>query len=161
MGGDGQLATANPYGGGKLMTEWIVRDIAAATDLRLAVLRYFNVAGADRAGRSGQYAKVATHLIKRACQTVLGALPHIDVFGDDYPTPDGTCVRDYIHVSDLAQAHVAVLDHINATGGGVTLNCGYGRGYSVLETIEAVARPAGRNRGRGHEVPAWRLQGRG
>jgi UDP-glucose 4-epimerase len=139
---DGKLAPANPYGRGKLMTEWILQDIAAATDLRVAVLRYFNVAGADRAGRSGQYAKVATHLIKRACQTVLGALPHIDVFGDDYPTPDGTCVRDYIHVSDLAQAHVAVLDHINATGGGVTMNCGYGHGFSVREVLDVVDRVA-------------------
>ncbi len=135
---DADLAPANPYGRGKLMTEWMLRDIAAATDLRFAVLRYFNVAGADRAGRSGQYAKVATHLIKRACQTVLGALPHIDVFGDDYPTPDGTCVRDYIHVSDLAQAHVAVLDHIREGGGNVTMNCGYGRGFSVRQVLDVV-----------------------
>ncbi|MBT5191772.1 MAG: UDP-glucose 4-epimerase GalE [Rhodospirillaceae bacterium] len=135
---DAALAPANPYGRGKLMTEWMLRDVAAASDLRFAVLRYFNVAGADQAGRAGQYSKDATHLIKRACQTILGALPHIDVFGDDYPTADGTCVRDYIHVSDLAQAHVAVLDHIGNGDGNVTMNCGYGHGYSVREVLDVV-----------------------
>lgn len=132
------LGPANPYGRTKLMTEMMLADIAAATNLRFAVLRYFNVAGADRAGRSGQYSKSATHLIKRACQTVLGALPHIEIFGTDYPTPDGTCVRDFIHISDLAQAHVAVLDHINGTGECVTMNCGYGHGYSVSEVLDVV-----------------------
>ena len=120
------------------MTEWMLAEIAAAHDLRFAVLRYFNVAGADGAGRSGQYSKMATHLIKQAYQVALGALPHIDVFGADYPTPDGTCVRDYIHITDLAQAHVAVLDHICETGQNVTLNCGYGRGYSVAEVLDMV-----------------------
>ncbi|MBC8242502.1 MAG: UDP-glucose 4-epimerase GalE [Alphaproteobacteria bacterium] len=135
---DANLAPASPYGRSKLMTEWMLRDIAAATDLRCAVLRYFNVAGADQAGRAGQYTKAATHLIKRACQTALGGLPHIDVFGDDYPTPDGTCVRDYIHVSDLAQAHLAVLDHIADNSGSLTLNCGYGQGFSVTQVLDMV-----------------------
>ncbi|MDA1099341.1 MAG: UDP-glucose 4-epimerase GalE [Proteobacteria bacterium] len=135
---DDNLAPASPYGRSKLMTEWMLRDIGAATGLRYAVLRYFNVAGADQAGRSGQYSKAATHLIKRACQTALGILPHMDVFGNDYPTPDGTCVRDYIHVSDLAQAHVAVLDHIGDSGGNLTLNCGYGQGFSVTQVLDTV-----------------------
>ncbi len=139
---DADLAPANPYGRGKLMVEWMLRDIAAATKFRYAVLRYFNVAGADQAGRSGQYSKVATHLIKRACQTVLGVLPHIDVFGEDYGTPDGTCVRDYIHVTDLSRAHVAALDHIVAAGRNITLNCGYGHGYSVREVLNVVDRVA-------------------
>ncbi len=140
---DSVLAPANPYGRSKLMTEWMLRDIAAATGLRVAVLRYFNVAGADAARRSGQYSKAATHLIKRACQTVLGLLPHIDVFGDDYPTPDGTCMRDYIHVSDLAQAHLAVLDHIGESAECVTMNCGYGHGFSVTEVLDVVDQVAG------------------
>ncbi|MBT7760138.1 MAG: UDP-glucose 4-epimerase GalE [Rhodospirillaceae bacterium] len=135
---DAGLAPANPYGRSKLMTEWMLRDIAAATGLRYAILRYFNVAGADQAARSGQYSKVATHLIKRACQTVLGILPHIDVFGADYPTPDGTCIRDYIHVSDLAQAHMAALDYIGNSGGNATMNCGYGHGFSVTQVLDVV-----------------------
>ncbi|MBC8239282.1 MAG: UDP-glucose 4-epimerase GalE [Alphaproteobacteria bacterium] len=135
---DAVTAPANPYGRGKLMTEWMLHDIAAATGLRIAILRYFNVAGADQAGRSGQYSKIPTHLIKRACQTVLGVLPHIEIFGNDYPTPDGTCVRDYIHISDLAQAHLAVLDHIGTGGGNVTMNCGYGHGYSVTQVLDVV-----------------------
>ncbi|MBT3782694.1 MAG: UDP-glucose 4-epimerase GalE [Rhodospirillaceae bacterium] len=140
---DGVLAPANPYGRSKLITEWMLRDIAAATDLRVAVLRYFNVAGADGAGRSGQYAKAATHLIKRACQTVLGQHPRMDIFGDDYHTPDGTCMRDYIHVSDLAQAHLAVLDHIGERAEYVTMNCGYGHGYSVTQVLDVVDQVAG------------------
>jgi len=140
---DGVQAPANPYGRSKLMTEWMLRDIAAATDLRVAVLRYFNVAGADEAGRSGEYAKVATHLIKRACQTVLGLHSHMDVFGDDYPTPDGTCVRDYIHISDLAQEHLAALDHIGESAEYVTMNCGYGHGFSVTQVLDVVDRVAG------------------
>jgi UDP-glucose 4-epimerase len=146
---DSVLAPANPYGRSKLMTEWMLRDIAAATDLRVAVLRYFNVAGADGAGRSGQYSRAATHLIKRACQTALGLLPHIDVFGDDYPTPDGTCVRDYIHISDLAQSHLAVLDHIGESAEYVTMNCGYGHGYSVTQVLDVVDRVAGEMLGAG------------
>ncbi len=146
MAEDAELAPANPYGRSKLMTEWMLRDIAAASNLRYAILRYFNVAGADQAGRSGQYTKAATHLIKRACQAALGVLPHMDVFGDDYPTPDGTCVRDYIHVSDLAQAHLAVLNY-NGNGdrnnnGNLTLNCGYGHGFSVTQVLDMVDRVA-------------------
>jgi len=140
---DAPLAPANPYGRSKLMTEWMLRDIAAATDLRVAILRYFNVAGADPAVRSGQYSKVATHLIKRACQAALDLLPHIDVFGNDYPTPDGTCVRDYIHVSDLARAHLAALDHIAGNGESLTLNCGYGHGFSVSEVLDTTDQVAG------------------
>ena len=146
---EGVLAPANPYGRSKLMVEWMLRDIAAATSLQVAVLRYFNVAGADAARRSGQYSKAATHLIKRACQTVLGLLPHIDVFGNDYPTPDGTCVRDYIHISDLARAHLAVLDHIGESTEYVTMNCGYGHGYSVTQVLDVVDRVAGEMLGAG------------
>ena len=140
---DARLAPASPYGRSKLMTEWMLQDIAAATNLRVAVLRYFNVAGADGEGRTGQYAKDATHLIKRACQAALGLLPHIDVFGDDYPTPDGTCLRDYIHVSDLAQAHLAALDYMADNQKNLTLNCGYSHGYSVTEVLNATDRIAG------------------
>jgi len=140
---DAHLAPASPYGRSKLMTEWMLRDIAAATNLRVAVLRYFNVAGADKDGRAGQYAIDATHLIKRASLAALGVLPHIDVFGDDYPTPDGTCVRDYIHVSDLARAHLAALDHLAENGESLTLNCGYGRGFSVTEVLDTTDKVAG------------------
>jgi UDP-glucose 4-epimerase len=111
------------------------------------VLRYFNVAGADPKGRTGQSTPGATHLIKVAVQTALGQRDRLDVFGTDYPTPDGTCIRDYIHVTDLARAHRAALDHLRSGGGNATLNCGYGRGYSVLEVIDAVRRAAG------HEFP--------
>lgn len=135
---DAELVPENPYGRSKLMTEWILQDVAAATDLRFAVLRYFNVCGADRDGRSGQYSATATHLIKRACQTVLGIQPYIDVFGTDYPTLDGTCVRDYIHVSDLAHAHLAILGHMGRFGENLTINCGYGRGYSVNQVLDVV-----------------------
>jgi UDP-glucose 4-epimerase len=140
---DAPLAPASPYGRSKLMTEWMLRDIAAATGLRFAILRYFNVAGADPAGRHGQCSKEATHLIKRACQAALGLLPHIDVFGDDYPTPDGTCVRDYIHVSDLARAHLAAMDYVAANGESLTLNCGYGHGFSVTEVLDTTDQVVG------------------
>lgn len=133
----------SPYGSSKLMTEWMLRDTVAAHDLKAVVLRYFNVAGADPAGRSGQSFPRATHLIKLACQAALGQRSHLDVFGQDYPTPDGTCVRDYIHVSDLARAHVLALDHLERGGESLTMNCGYGRGFSVLEVIEAVKRVSG------------------
>ncbi|MCX5520344.1 UDP-glucose 4-epimerase GalE [Kaistia defluvii] len=133
----------SPYGASKLMTEWMLRDTVAAHDIRSVVLRYFNVAGADPEGRSGQSFPRATHLIKLACQAALGQRSHLDVFGQDYATPDGTCVRDYIHVSDLARAHVLALDHLEQGGESLTMNCGYGRGFSVLEVIEAVKRVSG------------------
>lgn len=137
-------APINPYGRSKLMTEWMLRDADAAHGLRSVVLRYFNVAGADPAGRSGQSARVATHLLKIAAQAATGQRPELQIHGDDYPTPDGTCVRDYIHVSDLAAAHVAALVHLEAGGGSRTLNCGYGRGYSVREVLDMVETVLGR-----------------
>ncbi|MDJ1159977.1 UDP-glucose 4-epimerase GalE [Chelatococcus sp. SYSU_G07232] len=138
-----RLAPVSPYGTSKLMTEFMLRDTAAAHPLRYVALRYFNVAGADPARRSGQSSPRATHLIKVASQAAVGQRTHLDVFGTDYPTPDGTCLRDYIHVSDLARAHVLALDHLAAGGESAVLNCGYGRGYSVLEVIEAVKRVSG------------------
>src|SRR3954452_2329771 len=137
------LAPINPYGRSKLMTEWMLQDAARAHDLRYVALRYFNVAGADPRGRSGQSTANATHLIKVAAQTALGDKPRIEVFGTDYPTPDGSCVRDYIQVSDLAEAHMTALSHLRRGGESLTLNCGYGRGYSVLEVIEVVKRVSG------------------
>jgi UDP-glucose 4-epimerase len=122
------------------MTEWMLADVAAAHPIKYGVLRYFNVAGADPQGRSGQSTPFATHLIKVAAQTALGQRPKMDIFGTDYDTPDGTCVRDYIHVSDLVSAHLAALQHLRAGGENLVLNCGYGRGYSVLEVIETVKR---------------------
>jgi UDP-glucose 4-epimerase len=133
----------SPYGSSKLMTEWMLRDTVSAHEINAVVLRYFNVAGADPEGRSGQSFPRATHLIKLACQAALGQRSHLDVFGQDYLTPDGTCVRDYIHVSDLARAHVLALDHLERGGESLTMNCGYGRGFSVLEVIEAVKRVSG------------------
>jgi UDP-glucose 4-epimerase len=134
------LDPINPYGRSKMMTEWMLQDAARAHDLRYVALRYFNVAGADPKGRSGQSTPNATHLIKVAAQTALGQHPKLRVFGTDYPTPDGSCVRDYIQVSDLARAHVHALDHLRRGGESLTLNCGYGRGFSVLEVIDVVKR---------------------
>jgi UDP-glucose 4-epimerase len=134
---------ANPYGRSKLMTEWMLADLAAATPLRYVALRYFNVAGADPAQRTGQSTPGATHLIKRACQAALGRLPKLGVFGSDYPTPDGTGVRDYIHVTDLVAAHLLALDHLRAGSPSETFNCGYGSGFSVLEVVNAVERVTG------------------
>ncbi len=133
----------NPYGTSKLMTEWMLRDTAAAHDFRYAALRYFNVAGADPRGRSGQSSRNATHLVKVACEAAVGVRGGITVFGTDYDTPDGTCVRDYIHVSDLADAHVAALRSLEDGGGNQVFNCGYGRGFSVREVLEAVQSEAG------------------
>ena len=134
------VAPMSPYGNSKLMTEIMLKDVAAAHGLKYVILRYFNVAGADPALRTGQSTVGATHLIKVAVETALGLRPRMDVFGTDYDTPDGTCIRDYIHVSDLARAHSAALAHLRQGGGDETFNCGYGHGYSVLEVIEAVKR---------------------
>jgi UDP-glucose 4-epimerase len=136
-------APISPYGSSKLMTEWMLRDASVAHGLQYVALRYFNVAGADPKGRSGQSTPRATHLIKVACQTALGQRSHMDVFGSDYETPDGTCLRDYIHVSDLIAAHMDALAHLRNGGAGGVFNCGYGRGYSVLEVIRAVERAHG------------------
>jgi UDP-glucose 4-epimerase len=133
----------SPYGSSKLMTEIMLRDAAAAHGLSYLILRYFNVAGADPAGRAGQATKGATHLIKVAVETALGLRPRIDVYGTDYDTPDGTCIRDYIHVSDLVRAHADALRYLRGGGTPLTLNCGYGHGASVLEVIDTVKRVAG------------------
>ncbi|MCU4181247.1 UDP-glucose 4-epimerase GalE [Bosea sp. BH3] len=133
----------SPYGTSKLVSEWMLRDTAVAHGLRYAILRYFNVAGADPAGRTGQSNPAATHLIKVALQAALGTRPYVEVFGQDYPTADGTGVRDYIHVSDLASAHAAVLDSLRAGSRNLLVNAGYGRGYSVREVIRSVENIAG------------------
>ncbi len=138
------LAPMSPYGTSKLMTELMMRDAAVAHDFRYVALRYFNVAGADPAGRSGQSTPRATHLIKVACETALGKRSHMMVFGTDYPTPDGTCIRDFIHVKDLARAHVAALKHLRGGGKSDVFNCGYSKGYSVLQVIDAVKRASGK-----------------
>ncbi|PZU94761.1 MAG: UDP-glucose 4-epimerase GalE, partial [Chelatococcus sp.] len=137
------LSPINPYGRSKLMTEWMLADTARAHGLGHVVLRYFNVAGADPRGRSGQSGTNSTHLIKIAGQAATGQRDGMTVFGTDYPTPDGTCIRDYIHVTDLARAHLAALDHLRRGGENLTLNCGYGRGYSVKEVVEVVKRVSG------------------
>lgn len=135
----------NPYGASKLMTEIMLRDVAAAHPFNFCALRYFNVAGADPHCRAGQLTVGATHLIKVALEAALGKRSEVVIFGDDYATADGTGVRDYIHVTDLAHAHVAALDKLVAKPGqSHTLNCGYGRGYSVLEVLGVVDRVAGR-----------------
>jgi UDP-glucose 4-epimerase len=134
----------NPYGSSKLMTETMLQDCSAAYGFNYGALRYFNVAGADPQGRSGQAGKGSTHLLKVACEAAIGKRTHVDVFGTDYPTPDGTCIRDYIHVSDLATAHVAALESLIAEPGeNLTANCGYGRGFSVLEMLDALDRVNG------------------
>ena len=131
----------NPYGWSKLMTEQMLGDVSAAHDMNFCALRYFNVAGADPAGRTGQSTAGATHLIKVAVEAALGKRSHVSVFGNDYDTPDGTGVRDYIHVSDLAAAHVLALEAlIDQPDRSMTMNCGYGRGFSVLEVLDAVDR---------------------
>ena len=135
----------SPYGSSKLMSEIILHDVGRAHGLRFVVLRYFNVAGADPQLRTGQATPAATHLIKVACETALGRRPKLDVFGTDYPTSDGTCVRDYIHVSDLVRAHLAALAHLRRGGASNTFNCGYGHGHSVLEVIDAVRRASSRD----------------
>ncbi len=139
---DAPLNPQSPYGASKLMAETILRDSGAAYGLKFCILRYFNVAGADPALRSGQLESGA--LIKLATQAALGKRPKFEIFGTDYSTPDGSCIRDFIHVSDLAAAHLAALDYLARDGASVTLNCGYGRGYSVLEIVSALKRISGR-----------------
>ena len=134
----------SPYARSKLMTEWMLEDASRAHDFRHHVLRYFNVAGADPKGRTGQSTPRATHLIKRACQVALGRVAQIDIFGTDYPTPDGTGVRDYIHVTDLADAHLLALDALRGGAASATYNVGYGRGFSVRDVIATVEREIGR-----------------
>ncbi len=140
---DTPTAPINPYGSSKLMSEWMLRDLSAAGGPRHVALRYFNVAGCDPAGRIGQSTANATLLVKVACEAALGKRPPLSIFGTDYDTPDGTGVRDYIHVEDLARAHVDALRYLRAGGGPVTLNCGYGHGYSVREVLAAVGRAHG------------------
>jgi UDP-glucose 4-epimerase len=142
---DAPTRPMSPYGSSKLMSEIMLHDVAAAHGMNYVVLRYFNVAGADPLARIGLATAGATHLLKIAVEAATGQRAKIDVYGTDYPTPDGSCVRDFIHVSDLAQAHRAALSYLRDGGASTTLNCGYGRGYSVLETIEAVRRVSGRN----------------
>jgi len=138
------LDPVNPYGRSKLMTEWMLEDASRASDFRYVALRYFNVAGADPKGRTGQSTPKATHLIKRASQAALGRLPYLDIFGTDYPTPDGTGVRDYIHVSDLADAHLLALDALRDGSRSNIFNCGYGHGTSVREIVSTVEEISGK-----------------
>jgi UDP-glucose 4-epimerase len=138
------LAPINPYGTSKLMSEWILRDLAAVSDFRYVSLRYFNVAGSDTQCRIGQATAKATLLIKVACEAVVGKRSHVSIYGTDYATSDGTGVRDYIHVEDLARAHLNALDYLRAGGAAVVLNCGYGHGYSVRQVLESVQRVSGK-----------------
>jgi UDP-glucose 4-epimerase len=141
---DSPTQPINPYGTSKLMSEWMLRDLGAATNLRYAILRYFNVAGSDPGGRIGQSTINGTLLTKVACEVAVGKRPHVSIFGTNYPTPDGTGVRDYIHVEDLAAAHVKALDYLRNNGASTTVNCGYGHGYSVREVIAMVDRLNGK-----------------
>ena len=141
---DTPLAPLNPYGSSKLVSEWMLRDLAAASDLRYVSLRYFNVAGSDLQARIGQSTRAATLLIKVACEAIVGKRPHVSIYGTDYDTPDGTGVRDYIHVEDVARAHIDALDYLRRGGAAAVFNCGYSRGYSVREVLESVQRVGGR-----------------
>src|SRR5580704_4386122 len=143
-GEDSPTRPINAYGTSKLMSEWMLRDVAAVSALRYVALRYFNVAGSDPSGRIGQATKGATLLTKVACEAMVGKRPYVAVFGSDYPTPDGTGVRDYLHVEDLASAHLRALDYLRADGHSVTLNVGYGHGYSVREVLRMVEAVAGK-----------------
>lgn len=149
IGGGGVIGEAaptvpiNPYGSSKLMSEWMLRDVGATGALRYVVLRYFNVAGCDPQGRIGQSTRAATLLFKVACEVATGRRDALRIFGTDYPTRDGTGIRDYIHVEDLADAHLRAVDHLRGDGGSLTLNCGYGHGYSVREVIASVERACG------------------
>jgi len=137
------LKPINPYGASKVMIERVLADLAAATDFRYCALRYFNVAGADPQGRIGQSYRFATHLITRALKAAKGESPKLSIYGTDYPTPDGTCIRDYIHVDDLAAAHVLALRLLMETGRSETMNCGYGHGYSVREVADVAKKVTG------------------
>ena len=141
---DSPTQPINAYGTSKLMSEWMLRDVAAAHPLRYVALRYFNVAGSDPGGRIGQSTPGATLLTKVAAEHVVGRRPHVSIFGTDYPTRDGTGIRDYIHVEDLASAHLKALGYLRANGASQVLNCGYGRGYSVREVLDAMQRAAGK-----------------
>lgn len=135
---DAACRPINPYGASKLASEMILRDTAAATDMKCGILRYFNVAGADPKGCSGESTKGSTHLIKVACEVAVGKRPYLEIFGDDYETPDGTCMRDYIHVSDLADLHIAALGQLERGRDSLVMNCGYGQGLSVREIVSAL-----------------------
>jgi UDP-glucose 4-epimerase len=143
-GEDSPTRPINAYGTSKLMSEWMLRDVAAVNPLRYVALRYFNVAGSDPGGRIGQATPGATLLTKVACEAMVGKRPHVAVFGTDYPTPDGTGVRDYLHVEDLASAHLRALDYLRGAGRSVTLNVGYGHGYSVREVLAMVEKVGGK-----------------
>ncbi len=138
------LHPINPYGTSKMMTESVLADLALADqDFRYTSLRYFNVAGADGSGRIGQAYRESTHLITRSLKTAKGEFPKLEIFGTDYPTPDGTCIRDYIHVDDLADAHILALDYLTGGGGSQVMNCGYGHGYSVRQVVEMAKKVTG------------------
>jgi len=140
---DAPLAPISPYGRSKLMVEWMLEDASRAYDFRYVALRYFNVAGADPAGRLGQSTPKATHLVKRGVQTALGIHPQMEIFGQDYPTRDGTCLRDYIQVTDLIDAHLAALAYLRGGGESLVCNCGYGHGQTVREVVDVVKRVSG------------------
>jgi UDP-glucose 4-epimerase len=142
---DSPTVAESPYGRSKLMTEWILQDAAVAHGIKFGILRYFNVAGADPGGRTGQSTPRATHLIKRACEVATGKIPKLTIFGTDYDTLDGTGVRDFIHVSDLVDIHKCVLDRLRGGGDSLLINCGYGRGFSVRQVIAAVERVSGKS----------------
>ncbi len=141
---DARKAPISPYAKSKLMTEWMLEDVSLACDFRHVVLRYFNVCGADPMGRTGQVSPIPTHLIKRAAMVALGRIAQLDIFGTDYPTADGTGVRDYIHVSDLAAAHLLALEALRTGAPSTSYNCGYGRGLSVRQVVAAVEQVVGR-----------------
>lgn len=143
VGEDAPLLPINPYGASKMMAERVMTDLGAASSFRYVILRYFNVAGADPAGRTGQACPQGTHLIKNACRVALGQRAKLTIFGDDYATPDGTCFRDYVHVEDSARAQLDALRHLTEGGNSLVLNCGYGHGISVREVIAAVQRVSG------------------
>jgi UDP-glucose 4-epimerase len=149
---DSPTAPINPYGTSKLMSEWMLRDVASASELKYAALRYFNVAGSDPQCRVGQASPNATLLVKVACEAAVGKRPGVSIFGSDYATPDGTGVRDYIHVEDLATAHVDALQYLRGGGASTTLNVGYGHGYSVRQVLASVERVSGK-RLNVHEQP--------